>query len=114
MALTSSYDSLSGIGLTSGLNGYASVVSLWGEHDLATNDQLRLILAPLCGRVLVDLSACSLLDATTLGVILDKADHLGLLGYVLELRTSGTATIVTRVLDILDIAGIIDIHPSRG
>lgn len=56
------------------------VVVLRGEHDLSTSEGLRVALASVRGRALVDLTACTFIDATILGVLLADArrrDRIG-------------------------------------
>jgi hypothetical protein len=47
-------------------SGYAATVVLCAEHDLATCEVVRVALAPLHGRVLVDLMRCSFINSTVI------------------------------------------------
>ena len=49
--------------------GFAAVVRLCGEHDLATSDELRAGLASIHGNVIVDLTDCEFIDSTAIGII---------------------------------------------
>jgi hypothetical protein len=91
---------------------YDWVVVAEGEHDLATCEAVRVALAPLFGRVLVDLTACSLVHATVLRVILEKAVRLDQLGYELSVRTSERCA-VTRLFDVLAIDERVRVETAR-
>jgi anti-anti-sigma factor len=65
---------------------YSAVVALTGEHDLATGDAVRVALAPLGGRILVDLTECAFIDSTIIGILVKKAGELSREGRALELR----------------------------
>lgn len=49
--------------------GRVAVVSLHGDHDLATNPAVRRALMVPATLTVVDLADCTLLDASTLGVL---------------------------------------------
>jgi anti-anti-sigma factor len=90
---------------------YAATVILCGEHDLATSEAVRVALAPLYGRVLVDLSGCSFIDSTVIGLFVEKARSLTRDGYALELLVAASGT--NHVAYTLAQIGIGDLMPIR-
>lgn len=91
---------------------FAAVVRLCGEHDLATGDDLRTALAPVHGSVLVDLSECSFVDSTVIGVLV--ADHQSRIreGHRLELLVPAENTHVTRTLNVSGVGRLLPLHAS--
>jgi anti-anti-sigma regulatory factor len=63
---------------------YAAVVTLSGEHDMATREAVKVALGPLRGNVLVDLSECGFLETTIVGVLISKSRRLAHDGYRLD------------------------------
>ena len=94
-----------------GVSPYAAVVTLSGEHDLATRDDLEAALAPLYGAVLIDLSACEFVDSTVIGLIVRKSQELGRDGHRLELVVL-PGSHVERALEIVDIQQFLTMHSS--
>jgi anti-anti-sigma factor len=94
-----------------GAPGYVAVVSLNGEHDLATSEGVRVALAPLLGAVLVDLSGCDLVDSTVIGVLLERADELKSDGYRLELVAPPEGSSAARALEITGVAEFVRVLP---
>jgi anti-anti-sigma factor len=90
--------------------GYAAIVMLRGEHDLATSDELVAALAPIAGNMLVDLSACEFVDSTVIGALISKSAALGRDGYRLELFVPAANAIVTRVIDVVGLRTLITVH----
>jgi anti-anti-sigma factor len=90
---------------------YAAVVSLHGEHDLATSGALRTALQPLFGDVLVDLSDCSFVDSTVIGALIAAAQELEREGHRLSLVVPPENTNVARTLEIVRMAELIRILP---
>ena len=90
--------------------GFAAVVALCGEHDLATDRELRHALEALYGNVLVDLTACEFIDSTILGALLDSARARTREGQRLELLVPAENTTITRILKI---AGVNTLLPIR-
>jgi anti-anti-sigma factor len=64
---------------------FAVVVELYGEHDLATREAVRVALASPRGDVLVDLSECTFIGSTVIGTIVKAAQRLARAGHRLEL-----------------------------
>lgn len=52
---------------------YGAVVSLRGEHDIASLNDVRAALAPLRGHVLVDLTRCEFIETTVMGALIGKS-----------------------------------------
>jgi anti-anti-sigma factor len=52
---------------------FAAVVRLCGEHDLATERDLRDVLRSILGDVLVDLSECEFISSSVIGLLLADA-----------------------------------------
>jgi anti-anti-sigma factor len=94
-----------------GVSPYAAVVKLWGEHDLATRDELHAALAPLYGDVLLDLSECEFVDSTVIGLMLRKSQELTRDGHRIELVVE-PGSHVERALEIVDIQQFLTIHGS--
>jgi anti-sigma B factor antagonist len=90
--------------------GYAALVSLHGEHDLASSDTLRAALAPLLGDVVVDLSACTFMDSTVIGVLLGKCYDLRDEGRRLELVLPPENVAISRVVDVVGLRGLMLVH----
>lgn len=93
--------------------GFAGVVSLAGEHDLATSGELEDALNAIPGDVLVDLSACTFIDSTIIGVILDRAQTLKAPGHRLELVAPPNGSIVGRVIQIVGMRSLITVHDGE-
>jgi anti-anti-sigma factor len=89
---------------------YAAVVSLCGEHDLATSSDLRVALAPLHGDVLVDLSECEFPDSSAIRTLLDKSQDLKRDGHRLELVVPAENTNVRRIIEIIGLAQLMTVH----
>jgi anti-anti-sigma factor len=87
--------------------GYAAVVALEGEHDLATREALRVAFAPLVGNLLVDLERCTFLDSTVIATILRKADELAREGCSLEIALPARDSPVANTLELVGIAELV-------
>jgi anti-sigma B factor antagonist len=90
--------------------GYAALVSLHGEHDLASSDMLRAALAPLLGDLVVDLSACTFMDSTVIGVLLGKCYDLRDEGRRLELVLPPENEAISRIVDVVGLRGLMLVH----
>ena len=64
---------------------YAAIVSLRGEHDLATAPVIRDALSAVFGDVLVDLSECTFVDSTVIGALIAASQDLQREGHTLAL-----------------------------
>lgn len=90
---------------------YAAIVSLHGEHDLATSTAVAETLRPLLGNVLVDLSDCAFIDSTVIGALIMAARGLDREGHTLSLVVPPENASVARTLEIVRIGELIEIHP---
>jgi anti-anti-sigma factor len=68
--------------------GFAATVVLCGDHDMATSEAVRVALAAFYGRILVDLTRCSFIDSTAMGLLVQKQRELVSDGGSLELLVS--------------------------
>lgn len=90
--------------------GYAAIVTMRGEHDLATSDELASTLAPIAGNLLIDMSGCGFIDSTVIGVVIGKSQELAREGYRLELVVPEQNRIVGRVVDIVGLRTLVTVH----
>jgi anti-anti-sigma factor len=88
---------------------YAAIVSLHGEHDLATSGDVESALAGIYGPVLVDLTACEFVDTTVVRIILAKRLELEREGHRLELVIPPENQI-NRTLEVLGLASFMIVH----
>jgi anti-anti-sigma factor len=89
--------------------GYAAVVALVGEHDMASADRIDGTLRRFYGNVLVDLEQCTFLDSTVIGVLFRTHGLLEREGFRLELRVSADGP-VRRTLRIAGVESVLTIH----
>jgi anti-anti-sigma factor len=92
--------------------GYAALVALVGEHDVATADEFGDALAALDGDILVDLSDCSFIDSTVIGVLLARASKLRRDGRRVELVVPPANVTIARVLAIVRVDTVLVVHPE--
>ena len=90
---------------------YAALVSLRGEHDLATEAVLKDALSALFGDVLVDLSDCTFVDSTVIGALIAAAQELEREGHTLSLVVPPENANVARTLEIVRIRELVRVHP---
>lgn len=92
-----------------------AIVSLRGEHDLASRKALAETLARAGeGRnLLVDLSECTFLDSTVLGVLLANSLEREAAGDRLGLVVPPEAQIVFRITRVAGVASFMPIYASR-
>jgi anti-anti-sigma factor len=93
--------------------GYAGVVTVAGEHDLATAPELARVLESISGDVLVDLSTCTFVDSSVIGVIIARFKELELRDHRLELIAPPNGSIVARVLKISGVPSLITVHDGE-
>ena len=91
---------------------FAAIVSLRGEHDLASSAALRDALGPLFGDVLVDLSACEFVDSTVIGALIAAAQDLEREGHRLALVVPPENANIMRTLEIVRIGELLQIYPN--
>jgi anti-anti-sigma factor len=89
--------------------GFAAIVHLVGEHDLATSTSFRDALQQINGNVLVDLSECSFLDSSVIGVLVRDHQARTREGQRLELLLPPQSTVART----LHISGVADLIPVR-
>jgi anti-anti-sigma factor len=92
---------------------FAAIVSLHGEHDLASAPQVRATLRSISGNQLVDLSACTFLDSTIISTLISTSQELDREGHHLELLVPRENVIVTRTLEIISLGDLLVIHEER-
>jgi len=90
--------------------GFAAIVVLCGEHDLASAVDLQDALDSIHGNAVVDLSACEFIDSTIIGVLV--RDQLTRLreGHRLELLVPTENQSVSRTLEVSGIAEIVNVR----
>jgi anti-anti-sigma factor len=97
--------------------GYAAIVLLCGEHDLATSPEIGLALAPIRGDLLIDLSRCEFIDSTVIAALLEKFEDLRREGHRLELLVPPEQKNVRRAIDVIGLGTLIpvlDAIPGTG
>ena len=94
----------------------ACIVTLHGEHDLASSEQvtLALALARSYSNVLVDLTACSFLDVKIANALLEAARGLRQADHSLILIVPPTAGAARRLLDHAGVVRIAPVHATRS
>lgn len=91
-------------------------VTLSGEHDLNTKPHLSeaLARAGANANVLVDLSECSFIDSTVIGVLVLAYQTQSERGRRLELTIPPSATTIQRVAKIAGLTTFLSIHETRS
>jgi anti-anti-sigma factor len=87
-------------------DGVTTVVLASGELDLAARDALRAAIAPLAGRVVIDLEDVTFLDSSCIGVLAGAGQRLRELGGELQIRNP--ADVPRRALEITGLGGMIE------
>ena len=100
------------IDVTLDTGGYAAVVALRGEHDVATSEAVRVALRPLHGVVLVDLGDCEFIDSTIIETLLAYAQQLAAEGHHLELMLPPPRSVVARALELIKIRDAVYVRDS--
>lgn len=91
------------------LPGFAAIMHLVGEHDLATSASFRDALRRINGNVLVDLSECSFVDSSVIAVLFGDQQARAREGQRLELLVPPGGT-VARTLHVAGIAALIPVR----
>ena len=94
-------------------NGYAAVLKLCGEHDLATAVEIQDALDAVCGTLLVDLSECAFIDSTVISVLIRDYRARAREGHDLELLAPLENQTITRTLEIAGLRDALGIHSSQ-
>ncbi|HEV7567529.1 MAG TPA: STAS domain-containing protein [Microbacteriaceae bacterium] len=98
--------------LPGGGSPYSAVVTLCGEHDLATSREVNAALAPLHGRVLLDLSRCTFIDSAVLASVLRKFQDSQRSGQgTVELVVKAGSS-VDRLLEVTGVRQLLVVHSS--
>ena len=92
--------------------GYAALVTLSGEHDLASSDELRATLAPIDGDVVIDLTPCEFIDSSVIGVLIGKSSDLARDDHRLDLVVPPANTMVTRVVGVVGLRTLMPVHDA--
>jgi anti-sigma B factor antagonist len=92
-----------------------AVVTLSGEHDLSSKEELGTVLARAGAQrhLLVDLSACAFLDSTVLGLLVIACRRQWERGGGLELVIPGDAASIRRTMRIAGLTTFLTIHETR-
>lgn len=86
--------------------GYAAIVVLCGEHDLATSGDVEAAVSPVDGPLLIDLSQCEFVDSTVVGVMMAKSKALAREGHQLTLVVPPSNRQIRRVFDVIGMASM--------
>ncbi len=91
------------------------IVNVRGEHDLGNRQALAETLAVVADRcdVLVDLSECTFIDSTVLGVLLAASQEREAAGTRLGLVIPPGTHIVYRITEVAGVAAFLPIYASR-
>ncbi|MDX6402111.1 MAG: hypothetical protein QOF27_2717 [Gaiellaceae bacterium] len=92
---------------------FAAVVSLRGDHDLATASQVSDAIRSVEGNVLVDLSQCTFLDSTVIGVLFATNQELEGSGRFLEIVAPRENGRIARTLELVRMRDVIVVHEAR-
>ena len=92
-----------------------AIVTLRGEHDLATRAEINATLARVGGEadVLVDLSQCSFIDSSVIGALVAAFQTFAERGRRLELAIPSEAVTIQRVAKVAGVATFLAIHETR-
>jgi anti-anti-sigma factor len=90
--------------------GFAAVVSLHGEHDMASAPAVVKTIGSISGNVLVDLSACEFLDSSLISAFLTGSQDLEREGHRLELLVPGENAVILHTLETIGLREVIAIH----
>jgi anti-anti-sigma factor len=92
-----------------------AIVNMRGEHDLGNRQALAetlTVVGDACD-VLVDLSECTFIDSTVLGVLLAASQEREAAGVRLGLVIPPEAHIVYRITSVAGVAAVLPIYASR-
>jgi anti-anti-sigma factor len=90
--------------------GYAALVKLCGEHDLATAVEVQDALDAIYGSVLVDLADCEFIDSTVISVLVRDSQARQREGHLLELLMPNENSPVARTLTVVGLPDLIPVH----
>ena len=92
---------------------FAAIVSLRGEHDLASAPEVSSAIAGIEGNVLVDLADCTFLDSTVIAVLFARSADLERAGRFLEVVVPRENVPITRTLELVRMRDVIVVHEVR-
>jgi anti-anti-sigma factor len=90
---------------------FVAIVALRGEHDIATAPDVQVVLTPLKGDLLIDLTSCDFVDSSLISVLVGTHLNLQRDGHRLELLV-GLDTAVARTLEISGVSRVIAVRRS--
>jgi anti-anti-sigma factor len=93
-----------------------AIVTLRGEHDLATRAEINATLARVGQEadVLVDLSECTFIDSSAIGALVAAFQVLAEQDRRLELAIPPEAAAIRRVAQVAGLATFLTIHETRS
>jgi anti-anti-sigma factor len=91
---------------------YAALVRLCGDHDLSTSGDLRNSLGSLEGDVLVDLTECTFIDSTAIGVLVLESQARVRRGQRLELLVPEGNAVIARAIEVSGVRGALGVRRS--
>ncbi|MEO9174711.1 MAG: STAS domain-containing protein [Gaiellales bacterium] len=94
-----------------GAGRFAAIITLHGEHDMATSLDLAHALDTVAGHVLVDLTPCTFIDSSVIGVLFEAVRDLERDGYQVELVVPPLNAPVVRTLEIVGLGQRLVVHP---
>jgi anti-anti-sigma factor len=92
---------------------FAAIVSLRGEHDLATAENVSQAISSVEGNVLVDLTDCTFLDSTVIGLLFAHSKDLERQGRYLEVVVPAENRTIVRTLELVRMRDVIVVHSVR-
>jgi anti-anti-sigma factor len=92
--------------------GFAAIVRLCGEHDLATGSEIVGALEPVYGNVLVDLTTCEFIDSTVISVLIVNQQARQREGQRLELLVPPENTMVRRTLEVSGVTEVLSVRSA--
>jgi anti-anti-sigma factor len=90
---------------------FAAVVTLRGEHDIATAPEIKTVIGSIAGSVLVDLTDCAFIDSSVIGALISTSQELEREGHFLELLAPPENKRIVRTLEIVQMSSLIVVHP---
>jgi anti-anti-sigma factor len=91
---------------------FAALIHCRGEHDLASGPKISEALATIHGNVLLDLSRCTFIDSTVIGILLRDAQQRKREGYTLELVVPRENRTIAHTLALVGAERTLAVHDS--
>jgi anti-anti-sigma factor len=92
---------------------FAAIVSLHGEHDMATAQNVSEAIGAVSGSVLVDLSDCDFVDPIIIGTLCAHAQRIDKSGNLFELVVPPGSLHVARTFELVQLNELLPIHSGR-